>query len=142
MIHEVYLGACKKYFYPLYASPIKWSNTPKICPPLPMNCLSVFDHFVGLALKGLRFCESSLLWTFDWGLNTPLNKNVLVKFQIFDPISSAEIYVSSMSLEEILSLNSMADTLFILETRILWKWYWNFFQITLAKFSTSLLSYS
>ena len=22
---------------------------------LPMNCLSVFDHFVGLALKGLKF---------------------------------------------------------------------------------------
>ena len=22
---------------------------------LPTNCLSVFDHFVGLALKGLRF---------------------------------------------------------------------------------------
>ena len=22
----------------------------------PTNCLSMFDHFVGLALKGLRFC--------------------------------------------------------------------------------------
>ena len=22
---------------------------------LPMNCLSLFDHFVGLALKGLTF---------------------------------------------------------------------------------------
>ena len=76
-------------------------HTPTICPPLPMNCLSVFDHFVGLALKGLRFCESSLLWTFDWGLNTPLNEKGLVKFQIFDPISSAEIYLSSMSLDEI-----------------------------------------
>ena len=24
---------------------------------LPMNCLGVFDHFVGLALKGLRRCK-------------------------------------------------------------------------------------
>ena len=31
---------------PLSANPTKWSNT--------LNCLSVFDHFVGLALKGLR----------------------------------------------------------------------------------------
>ena len=29
---------------PLSANPTKWSNT---------LCLSVFDHFVGLALKGL-----------------------------------------------------------------------------------------
>ena len=32
----------------------KWSNTLKqFVGTLPMNCLSVFDHFVGLALKGL-----------------------------------------------------------------------------------------
>ena len=28
-------------------------HTPKILQILPTNCLSVFDHFVGLALKGL-----------------------------------------------------------------------------------------
>ena len=33
----------------------KWSNTLKqFVGNLPMNCLSVFDHFVGLALKGLN----------------------------------------------------------------------------------------
>ena len=33
----------------------KWSNTLKqFVGNLPTNCLSVFDHFVGLALKGLR----------------------------------------------------------------------------------------
>ena len=40
---------------------------------LPTNCLSVFDHFVGLALKGLRNscfvlrlgCLLLLLQTFD-----------------------------------------------------------------------------
>ena len=34
---------------PLTANFTKWSNTFK-----PTNCLSVFDHFMGLALKRLR----------------------------------------------------------------------------------------
>ena len=42
-------------FNPLSANPTKWSNTLKqFVGNLPTNCLSVFDHFVGLALKGLR----------------------------------------------------------------------------------------
>ena len=33
----------------------KWANTLKqFVGKLPTNCLNVFDHFVGLALKGLR----------------------------------------------------------------------------------------
>ena len=41
-------------FNPLNANPTKWSNTLKqfVC-KLPTDCLSVFDHFVKLALKGL-----------------------------------------------------------------------------------------
>ena len=39
---------------PLSANPTKWSNTLKqFVGKLPTNCLSVFDHFVKLALKGL-----------------------------------------------------------------------------------------
>ena len=39
---------------PLTASPTKWSNTLKqFLGNLLTNCLSVFDHFVKLALKGL-----------------------------------------------------------------------------------------
>ena len=39
---------------PLSANFTKWSNTLKqFVGKLPTNCLSVFDHFVGLALKGL-----------------------------------------------------------------------------------------
>ena len=39
---------------PLSANPTKWSNTLKqFAGNLPTNCLSVFDHFVGLVLKGL-----------------------------------------------------------------------------------------
>ena len=40
--------------YPLNANPTKWSNTLKTFRRLlPTNCLSVLDHFVGLAFKGL-----------------------------------------------------------------------------------------
>ena len=39
---------------PLSANPIKWSNTQTIRQLLPTNCLSLFDHFVGLVLKGLK----------------------------------------------------------------------------------------
>ena len=42
------------HFNPLSAKFIKWSNTLKqFVGKLPTNCLSVFDHFSGLALKGL-----------------------------------------------------------------------------------------
>ena len=40
---------------PLSANPIKWLNPLKqFVDKLPTNCLSVFDHFMGLALKGLN----------------------------------------------------------------------------------------
>ena len=40
---------------PLSANFTKWSNTLKqFVGKLPTNCLSVFDHFAGLALKGLK----------------------------------------------------------------------------------------
>ena len=45
----------KSDFNPLSAKFIKWSNTLKqFVGKLPTNCLSVFGHFVGLALKGLN----------------------------------------------------------------------------------------
>ena len=43
-------------FNPLSANFTKWSNTVKqFVDKLSANCLSVFDYFVGLALKGLKF---------------------------------------------------------------------------------------
>ena len=43
------------HFNPLSANFTKWSNTLKqFVGKLPTNCLSVYDHFVGLALKGLN----------------------------------------------------------------------------------------
>ena len=42
------------YFNPLSGNFTKWSNTLKqFVGNLPTNCLTVFDHFVGLALKRL-----------------------------------------------------------------------------------------
>ena len=44
-----------KYFNPLSANPTKWSNKLKqFVGKLAMNCLSVLDNFVKLALKGLK----------------------------------------------------------------------------------------
>ena len=45
--HTIYLNLLSSSF-------TKWSNTLKqFVGKLPTNCLSVFDHFVGLVLKGL-----------------------------------------------------------------------------------------
>ena len=46
VIHTECLNFCFLRFNTLSANPTKWSN-------LPTHCLNVFDHFVGLALKGL-----------------------------------------------------------------------------------------
>ena len=47
---------------PLSANPIKWSNTLKqFVSKLSTNCLSVFDHFVKLALKVLRITYTKLV---------------------------------------------------------------------------------
>ena len=44
-----------KYLNPFSANPTKWSSTLKqFVGNLRTNCLSVFDHFVKLALKGLK----------------------------------------------------------------------------------------
>ena len=56
MMKHVTLHFTKYYnlFNPLSTNFTKWWNTLKqFVDKLPTNCLSVFDHFVGLALKGL-----------------------------------------------------------------------------------------
>ena len=46
----------KTVFNSLSANPTKWPNTFKqFVSKFLTNCLSVFDHFVKLALKGLNF---------------------------------------------------------------------------------------
>ena len=47
---------------PLSANPTKWSNTLKqFIGSWPTNCLSVFDHFVGLSLKGQNALLAAIL---------------------------------------------------------------------------------
>ena len=49
---------------PLSIYPTKWSNTLKqFASNLPTNCLSVFDHFMKLTLKGLNDSSISKLVT-------------------------------------------------------------------------------
>ena len=56
---------------PLSVRPTKWSNTLKqFVGKLPTNCLSVCDHFVGLALKGLT-TQSWILTGFWINLSIP-----------------------------------------------------------------------
>ena len=52
---KCYSSSITRPINPLSANPTKWSNTLKqFVGSLPTNCLSVFDHFVILALKGLK----------------------------------------------------------------------------------------
>ena len=49
---------------PLSANFTKWSNTLKqFVGKLPTNCLSMFHHFVGLALKGLKDFETQHIFS-------------------------------------------------------------------------------
>ena len=53
-LEENKVSYTKLFFHPLSANPTKWSNTIKQFVTFwPTNSLSVFDHFVGFALKGL-----------------------------------------------------------------------------------------
>ena len=62
---SLFLKELRGFFNPLSAKSLKWSNTLKqFVGKLPANCLNVFDHFVGLVLKGLKLCYSSHLFYF------------------------------------------------------------------------------
>ena len=52
---------------PLSANPTKWPNTLKqFVGKLPTNCLSVFGHFVNLALKRLKSEKTKCSWILDF----------------------------------------------------------------------------
>ena len=62
---------------PLSTNPEKWSNTLKqIVGKLPTICLSVFDHFMNLALKGLELNADIIAWTKDIQWNFQLFRKV------------------------------------------------------------------
>ena len=55
---QLFLRGTYSVFNPLSANPTKWSNTlTQFVSKLPTNCLSWFNHLVGLALKGLKYSE-------------------------------------------------------------------------------------
>ena len=63
MIKQNKLGFKQTFVNPLSANFTKQSNTLKqFVGNLPTNYLSVFDHFVGLALNRLRNISCSLVW--------------------------------------------------------------------------------
>ena len=68
---------------PISANHTKWSNTVK---QLLTNCLSVFDHFVRLVLKGLTiFAKSSIIYVWQ-GLYT-----------MFDTLLFYGLHISSLA---------------------------------------------
>ena len=70
------LKVINKHIYPLSANPTKWSNTLKqFVGKLLTNCLSMFDYFVGLALKGLKAPTFVMLSNSIHGWNPTLRKS-------------------------------------------------------------------
>ena len=54
MYASIWLYIFRHVLNPVSANPSKWSNTlQQFVGKLPTNCLNVFDHFWGLALKGM-----------------------------------------------------------------------------------------
>ena len=68
---------------PLSVNPTKWSNTLKqFVGKLATNCLSVFDHFVGLGLKGSNLLLNSHI-CFDFNMRS---KNTISKNSYYQTI--------------------------------------------------------
>ena len=83
----------------------------------PTNCLSVFDHFVGLALKGLNtylYCvkKTQLLWKIylqnvntanKWKIKIVCNCNSRVTCaQLFDDYSIKNVAVASVTKRKVI----------------------------------------
>ena len=50
----------------LRANPTKWSNTLKqFVGKMPTNCLSLFEHFMALELKELKFVTNEINFSFS-----------------------------------------------------------------------------
>ena len=73
MLLKVLLAGCSSFtrdqawllFNSLLANPTEWSNTLKqFVHKFPTSCLSMFDHFVRLAIKGLTCSESFIYYDF------------------------------------------------------------------------------
>ena len=74
---------CRKcHFNPLSANPTKWSNTLRqFASKLPTRCLSVFDHFVKLALKGLSIWQGPECAFEKEHAKAVFVSNLIIKYQ-------------------------------------------------------------
>ena len=85
---KVFLIISKRQFFfiilnPLSANPTKWSNTLKhFVGNFSTNCLSVFDHFVKLALKGLTHLSPTTSQFSAFIYFAILNTSFLLSFQL------------------------------------------------------------
>ena len=62
MVRNLWIECTLKLINPLSTNPTKWSNILKqFVGNFPTNCLSVFDRFAGLALKGLDWVNKYFL---------------------------------------------------------------------------------
>ena len=78
---------------PFSANPTKWSNTLKqLASSLPMNCLSAFEHFVKLVLKGLTYHS----WV-----------NLRVTFNVKTSWTAYYAFLSSIVFEVIRTISSL-----------------------------------
>ena len=85
---------------PWSANLTKWSNTLKqVLGNLPMNCLSVFDHFMGLALKGFTIFAN--VWLGSEYAPT-FENTALLRFYIFTSQSSKMVRHTSKILQHLL----------------------------------------
>ena len=98
VLQHVYIESFK--LNPLNAKFTKWPNTLKqFVGKLPTNCLSVFGHFLGLALKGLRY-KSDLNLTKIFNL-----KNLIQLLRSFD--ISTRIFLILRSSSKLLQSNDL-----------------------------------
>ena len=71
------------FFYPLSANFTKWSNRLKqLVGNLPTNCLSVFDYFVGLALKRLTRASLSSRLSYKVYQAVPISTMIQLNYFI------------------------------------------------------------
>ena len=99
---------------PLSANPTKWSNTlNQFVGNLPTNCLSVFGHFVGLALKGLIFSNTQSNWIATVAINKLRKGNLNIQENRF------RTYIL---LYTIFQLFKKTDNTTIDNTEIKWNW--------------------
>ena len=97
-------------FNPLSANLTKWSNTIKQFVQ-PTNCLSVFDHFVGLALKGLTvFQPHSYIQTQMWKQTILTRKGKYYRQNWFWKTVSIQSYlIFSVLITQVINDNGLLD---------------------------------